>query len=707
MACMTAKRHTTRTRYYRPRLMWLLVFAFSLMGALTLTLATTARAHEVAPGIFPLLPSCHNAETQCVSAAYIQADDPLALQPLAIDPSQSLTTADPRIPDGKWLQLMPGLITAGSRHHLADEPIFDLPCTDGFVNAFSCANIDLLAHLPPDQIGGQFNNDLWGWVDPLDGTEYALVGARDGVVFLDLSTPTAPRYLGKLPSHGNVSSWRDIKVYQDHAFIVADYNRDHGLQIFELAQLRSVTNPPVVFQESAHYDQFDDAHNIAIDAVSGFAYAVGGESCKGGLHMIDIRTPTAPVAAGCYGDDGYIHDTQCVTYQGPDERFLGRELCFNSAVSEMTIVDVTDKSAPRRLGTLDYTGSAYIHQGWLTPDQQYFILNDEMDEWRNDHNTRSYLIDLAQLDAPVLIGTYTAPFTSIDHNLYITGTYVFEANYTTGLRILDGKNIPLGRLNEVAGFDTFPEHDEPTFAGAWTAYPYFPSGIVVVNTIYSGVFVLQPKLPADVIVTERTDDHAVCLPALADKPYTTTVALQSRNNYTNNISLAVLSDEVVGQTVITPSTILLDATGSAQSTLALDLSAATPGTHTFTITVNGPANVQLDAVTRQLHLATAPADAPTLIGPTAQLDKAGAVTFSWQPVEMAHRYRLEVASDADFTQVIHRGITATPAYLLRQPLAYDQEYYWRVQPINGCGEGAMAAGQFRTAKAIFLPLIGG
>ncbi len=60
-------------------------------------------------------------------------------------------------------------------------------------------------------------------------------------------------------------------------------------------------------------------------------YAVGtgtAAGCRGGLFMVDVSNPAAPVSPGCLSQDGYVHDAQCVTYTGPDRDFWGREICF-------------------------------------------------------------------------------------------------------------------------------------------------------------------------------------------------------------------------------------------------------------------------------------------------------------------------------------------------------------------------------------------
>ena len=229
-------------------------------------------------------------------------------------------------------------------------------CPGGFAGAYPCSNVDLESFLPLNEIGGTSSqsaaNDIWGWTDAVTGSEYAIIGLVFGTSFVDITDPSAPVYLGELPTHGAFgSSWRDIKVYSDHAFIVSEASR-HGMQVFDLTQLRGLNGPPVTFSETAHYRQVAQAHNIVINEDTGFAYLVGTSgknSCSGGLHMVDISNPTSPSFEGCFSTDGYTHDAQCVVYIGPDIAHQGSEICFNSNEDTITIVDVTDKRNPVEL----------------------------------------------------------------------------------------------------------------------------------------------------------------------------------------------------------------------------------------------------------------------------------------------------------------------------------------------------------------------
>ncbi|MFC3193892.1 choice-of-anchor B family protein [Marinicella sediminis] len=389
-------------------------------------------------------------------------------------------------------------------------------CENGMADFYACNNTDLLHRIHLEDLGDGTGsgNDIWGWTDPLDGKEYALMGLSNGTAFVDISTPKTPVYLGYLPTASSNSLWRDIKTYANHAFIVSEAS-GHGMQVFDLTQLRNVPAPPVTFTATANYNEFGNAHNIVINEDSGYAYAVGA-NCSGGLHMVDISIPTTPVNMGCFSADGYTHDAQCVIYTGPDVEHNGQELCFNSNEDTLTIVDVTDKTSPVQISRTPYNDSRYTHQGWLTEDQRYYLMNDELDEQNLGHNTKTYIWDLQDLDNPVIIGTYLGPQPSVDHNLYIKGNFAYLSNYTSGLSVVDITDVAAGQLAEVAGFDTYPDSNTNQFDGAWSNYPFFDSGNVILSDISGGLFILDPLLCPQTsapnnLQAEAAGDNAIAL----------------------------------------------------------------------------------------------------------------------------------------------------------------------------------------------------
>lgn len=363
---------------------------------------------------------------------------------------------------------------------------------------YTTFNLDVAAQLPLADIGGTLGNDIWGWTDALDGREYAIMGRRNGTSFVDVTDPYNPIYLGNLPSHTGTSVWRDMKVFADHAYIVSDLNGAHGMQVFDLTQLRTVVTPQT-FTQTAHYAGFDRAHNIAINEDTGYAYAVGTNTYSGGLHFIDLSDPVAPVAAGGYAGDGYTHDAQAVIYNGPDADYAGLELVFASNEDTLSIINVDNKLAPSLIAKETYASEGYTHQGWLTEDHRYWLFNDELDEadeLPGASLTRTHVFDVLDLDNPVYAGFYEHDVVSIDHNLYVHNGLVYEANYTSGLRILKPTDLSTASFELVAWVDTFPAFNNDTrangFNGAWSVYPFFESGTIIVSDINSGLIVIAP-----------------------------------------------------------------------------------------------------------------------------------------------------------------------------------------------------------------------
>ncbi|TXE20708.1 choice-of-anchor B family protein [Psychroflexus gondwanensis] len=366
------------------------------------------------------------------------------------------------------------------------------PCENGFAGPYPCNDYDLMSQIDLNTLSASDGNDSWGWTDPQDGKEYAIMGLTNGTAFIDISNPIQPVYLGKLPTHTQSSIWRDIKVYGNYAFIVSEAP-GHGMQVFDLTRLRNVSNAPTTFTNDAHYDGFGRAHNIVINPEQPYAYAVGTTTYNGGPHIVDISNPLNPELAGGYSGSFYTHDAQVVTYNGPDLDYAGREIFLGNNADEVVFVDVTDKSNPVLISDIDYTNSVdtYTHQGWLTEDQRYFFLGDETDEIGSGSATRTIIFDLEDLDSPFIHQEYFGPTGAIDHNGYIKGDTFYLSNYTAGIRIIDISGVGAEEINEVGFFDTYPESNSFDFDGVWSNYPYFESGNIVVSDINRGFFLIR------------------------------------------------------------------------------------------------------------------------------------------------------------------------------------------------------------------------
>jgi choice-of-anchor B domain-containing protein len=383
----------------------------------------------------------------------------------------------------------------------------------GKVEMFECGAADLQAFLPPSKLSHDGHyiqlSSLWGWTDSKTKKEWAIIGRRDGATFVDITNPNRPIVVADLPltEGARPSSWREMKVYRDTAYIVSDGSGPHGIQVVDLGRLRTMTPQPNGLPQKIDadyiYREVNSVHDIVINEDSGFLYAVGssagGTTCGGGLHMMDVKTdPLKPRFVGCYADaqtgrskTGYSHDAQCVTYKGPDKRYKGREICIGSNENHISLADVTDKANPKFVSRATYPKVAYTHQGWLDEQHRWFYVNDELDEGRDGiDKTRTLVWDLVDLENPKLVKEHMGTTAASDHNLFVKGDLMYQANYRAGLRILSIRD----RANpkEVAYFDTAPYHpNTPGFNGAWHVYPFFKSGSIIVSSIEQGFFIVK------------------------------------------------------------------------------------------------------------------------------------------------------------------------------------------------------------------------
>jgi len=206
-----------------------------------------------------------------------------------------------------------------------------------------------------------------------------------------------------------------------------------------------------------------------------------------------VKNPLQPTYAGCFGTDGYTHDAQCVIYNGPDTNYRGREVCFAFNENSVTIVDVHVKTNMVVIAKSAYVNVAYCHQGWITEDHTLLLVDDELDENKKpsaQQFTKTYAWNIRNLRTPTLQVVHEHAVRSIDHNQYIVGDYTYQANYESGLRVLR-INKSTYQLTQVAYFDVYPSRTTSEFNGAWSTYPFFKSGTILISSIDYGLFVVK------------------------------------------------------------------------------------------------------------------------------------------------------------------------------------------------------------------------
>ncbi|MEL6276695.1 MAG: choice-of-anchor B family protein, partial [Bacteroidota bacterium] len=315
-------------------------------------------------------------------------------------------------------------------------------------------------------------NDIWGYTAP-DGTEYALVGKRNGVSIVSLADPDNAVEVDVIP--GQQSVWRDLKAFGDYAYVVADQGNE-GLTIIDLSTLPdSVTWTHNNLQPPGG-GTLNRAHNIYIDTETGLAYISGSNLNGGGMLIYDIASNPGSADFVAFAPNIYAHDVYV-----QDGRMYASEI----NIGRLAIYDVSDPRDVTFIGERE-TPFAFTHNAWTTADGNYVFTTDE----RADAPVAAY--DISDPSTPVLIDEFrpgrSVGSSVIPHNVHVLNEYLAISYYTDGLEIVD-VSVPDNGI-EVAYYDTWLGGDGG-FNGSWGAYPFLPSGLVLATDIANGLFVIE------------------------------------------------------------------------------------------------------------------------------------------------------------------------------------------------------------------------
>ena len=357
-------------------------------------------------------------------------------------------------------------------------------------STFDSLNVVLKHHVPIETCcSGAYGSDIWGYTSAATGKEWALMCYSTGMSAVDVQTGdvvTAPGFTSPL------SPWKDIKVFGHHAYYVTEALDQPGIVVFDLSGLDS--DPPSISDVGpAAIDNGggpESSHNVVVDEVSGYLYRVGGWDKKKNVRMYDLNAnPAAPEYIGKFGK-GFIHDAQVITFaSGP---YAGKQVMFAcKAVTGshgLQIWDLTDKSAISLLGFDTWPGASYSHNVWVDVVTMRAYVGDEGIVYSQGTNSTLFEFDVSDLSSPSYVTSFTNGVGANSHNHIILGGRLYAANYASGMRVFD-----LSSRSEVGYFDTYPDGNGATFNGAWGAYVFPASRLVVVSDMNRGLFILEDE----------------------------------------------------------------------------------------------------------------------------------------------------------------------------------------------------------------------
>ena len=315
-------------------------------------------------------------------------------------------------------------------------------------------------------------SDIWGYQAP-DSTEYALVGTNNSFSIVSLADPANPTEVASIP--GANSIWRDIKVWGDFAYVTTDQG-DDGLLIVDMTNLPNSVEHYFWKPNLLGTGPLETCHNLYLDEF-GYVYLAGCNMNGGGILFLDVFTdPYNPIFVGA-GDNRYAHDV-----------YVRDNIMYTSDLTQgLNITDVTDKTNIQLLAT-QTTPFNFTHNAWSTDDNEFVFTTDETNNApvaAYDVSDPSNVIEMDQFKPTTTLGDGVIP-----HNVHVYQEFLIISYYSDGVIIVDASKPD--NLIEVGNFDTFIPASTG-FSGAWGAYPFLPSGTILVTDISSGLYVLTPN----------------------------------------------------------------------------------------------------------------------------------------------------------------------------------------------------------------------
>lgn len=344
----------------------------------------------------------------------------------------------------------------------------------------------------PDTVGG---SDCWGWTAP-DGTEYAIMGVRDGIAIVNAHTLQVKGVVPG-PTLNGVYYWRDVETYRNYAYAVAEETgTNQGLSVIDLQYLPDSVHFVGSFPLNA--TGAVTAHTIAIDTLKGYAYAEGNATQP--VRILNLANPENPVFVGSFGPAGIsIHDM----FARNDTAFVAE-----GNGGTWSVWNTANKATPALIRRISFPNAGYVHSTWPSENRQLLVTTEEVPAGKT-----LKVWDISNLANVQMRGQYLG-VSQIPHNPYVKGNLVFVSHYEAGVTVVDISNpiVPV----EVARYDTYPASDVAQYRGCWSAYPYTANGFVYTSDIEGWLTVLRfglnnvPVLaPVDSIFLDEGDTLVV------------------------------------------------------------------------------------------------------------------------------------------------------------------------------------------------------
>ena len=409
--------------------------------------------------------------------------------------------------------------------YFTEEMVESLALMQGLNGAASAdyqgeGNMHRLGRISPVPLSQwSITNGIWGYATPNGAREYALMCAGPGLSIVDVTDAAKPVRVQFTPMSGG-GIWRDVCTHVDeasgttYAYVAAQGGSNPSLFVYNLSYLSDDPNKPNVKDSNpiprgegySNRGQAGFGHTVNCARGLLFLHTAGTTH---GCRVYDIKeNPMKPTFLFSTGGSGGCHDSMVqinVDVQGEtkDLWIISEAFSRRDNIRDITNVNSETKMVPPLLGRTPSISGIYAHSSDLFK-KRFLFQTDE----NNRHDICVYDIRnlLQGTGKPQLISRFQYSehnsMNALTHNGFVQGNYYYNAYYQAGLRVFDISNPYF--VYEVGKVETYRDPDgdgnyikvkKTEYKGAWNVFTNLPSGNILLNDMYNGLFIVRASAP--------------------------------------------------------------------------------------------------------------------------------------------------------------------------------------------------------------------
>jgi choice-of-anchor B domain-containing protein len=365
-------------------------------------------------------------------------------------------------------------------------------CISFFANAqYDHQNIEFVGNwydstqVAEPSLGIKYNG-VWGWVNPKNNVEYAIIGSGKGTSVIDLSNPVSPKRVAFVKGRRERCVWREYKTYKNYLYTISDDDAPNSFQIIDLSYLPDSVH--VVYDGT---DLFERAHTLYIDGDKLHVAGVTKNAVNQGTYPMatfSLANPEKPTLLRTLNQDisnlYYIHDM-----------FVRNDTIYASAANLGLYIFFYDKTINKysQLNVLgSYPNQGYNHSSALTTNGKTLIFCDE------DKDFTVKVVDVSDINNLTIASSFKSNDGPVPHNPYInSNSHVVISYHQDGLQIFDIRDPKHPFKTGYFDTDTIDgkknNYDPKGYGihGNWGAYIDLPSGRLLASDMQNGLYVLD------------------------------------------------------------------------------------------------------------------------------------------------------------------------------------------------------------------------